>query len=98
MNVGQVPFEGFFVNGPDPDDTGVIFRINPEDGSPAPNNPFINSNNNNNNNNNNGNNNDELSSLNKYYAYGIRNSFGIAFDPVTNILWDTENGPTDMMR
>jgi hypothetical protein len=22
----------------------------------------------------------------------------IAFDPVTNILWDTENGPTDMMR
>jgi len=75
------------VNGPDPDDTGVIFRINPEDGSPAPNNPFINNNNNNNN--------DELSSLNKYYAYGIRNSFGIAFDPVTNILWDTENGPTE---
>lgn len=28
-----------------------------------------------------------------YYAYGIRNSFGIAFDPVTNNLWDTENGP-----
>jgi glucose/arabinose dehydrogenase len=30
--------------------------------------------------------------LNKYYAYGIRNSFGIAFDPVTQKLWDTENG------
>src|SRR5215217_4648626 len=30
--------------------------------------------------------------LNKYYAYGIRNSFGIAFDPVTEKLWDTENG------
>ena len=31
--------------------------------------------------------------LNKYYAYGIRNSFGIDFDPVTGNLWDTENGP-----
>lgn len=31
--------------------------------------------------------------LNFYYAYGIRNSFGIAFDPLTKKLWDTENGP-----
>ncbi len=31
--------------------------------------------------------------LELYYAYGIRNSFGIDFDPVTNKLWDTENGP-----
>ena len=31
--------------------------------------------------------------LNKYYAYGLRNSFGIDFDPVTKKLWDTENGP-----
>lgn len=31
--------------------------------------------------------------LNKYYAYGIRNSFGIGFDPVSGNLWDTENGP-----
>ena len=30
--------------------------------------------------------------LNKYYAYGIRNSFGIGFDPITGYLWDTENG------
>jgi len=30
--------------------------------------------------------------LNLYYAYGIRNSFGIDFDPVTGKLWDTENG------
>jgi aldose sugar dehydrogenase len=29
-----------------------------------------------------------------YYAYGIRNSFGIAFDPLTGNLWDTENGPS----
>jgi len=31
--------------------------------------------------------------LNLYYAYGVRNSFGINFDPVTGNLWDTENGP-----
>jgi aldose sugar dehydrogenase len=31
--------------------------------------------------------------LNKYYGYGIRNSFGIDFDPLTGKLWDTENGP-----
>jgi aldose sugar dehydrogenase len=30
---------------------------------------------------------------NKYYSYGIRNSFGMDFDPVTGNLWDTENGP-----
>src|SRR5215216_1120224 len=30
--------------------------------------------------------------INKYYAYGIWNSFGIDFDPVTGKLWDTENG------
>lgn len=31
--------------------------------------------------------------LKLYYAYGIRNSFGLGFDPVTNNLWETENGP-----
>jgi aldose sugar dehydrogenase len=31
--------------------------------------------------------------LDMYYAYGIRNSFGMDFDPVTGKLWDTENGP-----
>jgi aldose sugar dehydrogenase len=31
--------------------------------------------------------------MNLYYAYGIRNSFGIDFDPITGNLWDTENGP-----
>jgi len=33
------------------------------------------------------------SPLNLYYGYGVRNSFGIGFDPVTKNLWDTENGP-----
>jgi len=71
------------VDGQEPDDTSVILRVNPDDGSPAPDNPFANSEIRDNN---------QLL-LNKYYAYGIRNSFGITFDPVTGILWDTENGP-----
>jgi glucose/arabinose dehydrogenase len=28
-----------------------------------------------------------------YYAYGVRNSFGIDFDPISGNLWETENGP-----
>ena len=31
--------------------------------------------------------------LNLYYGYGMRQSFGMEFDPVTGNLWDTENGP-----
>ena len=27
------------------------------------------------------------------WAYGVRNSFGFAFDPTTGFLWDTDNGP-----
>jgi glucose/arabinose dehydrogenase len=48
-----------------------------EDGSIPPDNPFA----------------AEGGNLAKYYAYGIRNSFGLAFDPVTDNLWLTENGP-----
>ncbi len=66
-----------FLDGPEPDDTGVIFKVNPNDGSAAPNNPFVNSGD---------------SVLSRYYAYGIRNGFGLAIDPLTNMLWDTENG------
>ena len=82
--IGDVKREGKlqnFADGSEPDDTGVILRINPEDGFPAPDNPFINNN--------------GSSSLDKYYAYGIRNSFGITFDPITGIIWQTENGPTE---
>ena len=71
-----------FKNGSLPDDTSVILRINP-DGSPAQENPFLNV----------SRTEDSYSNLSKYYAYGIRNSFGLAIDPVTGILWDTENGP-----
>lgn len=31
--------------------------------------------------------------LDKYYAYGIRNGFGLDFDPITGNLWDSEIGP-----
>src|SRR5918996_3890547 len=36
----------------------------------------------------------DIGSKNSQYhlAYGIRNSFGLAFDPLTDNLWDTENG------
>jgi aldose sugar dehydrogenase len=78
--IGELNHNGKLQNikdGPNPDDTGVIFRVNPADGSPAKNNPFANDNN---------------QVMHKYYAYGIRNSFGIAFDPITGNLWETENG------
>jgi glucose/arabinose dehydrogenase len=67
-----------FPDGPPPDDTGSIFRINTADGSALPDNPFTGS---------------GIDALSKYYAYGVRNSFGMDFDPLTGNLWDTENGP-----
>jgi aldose sugar dehydrogenase len=68
-----------FPQGPPPDNTSVVLRVNPEDGSAASGNPFANSGN---------------ESLSRYYAYGIRNSIGMDFDPLSNNLWDTENGET----
>ena len=68
-----------FAEGRPPDDTGVIFRVNREDGSASPDNPFHAS---------------GIDALKKYYAYGIRNSFGMDFDPLTGNLWHTENGPS----
>jgi glucose/arabinose dehydrogenase len=32
---------------------------------------------------------------NPTFALGIRNSFGLCFDPATGQLWETENGPTE---
>ena len=78
--VGEMQREGQlqnFQSGPAPDDTGVIFRVNPADGSPSAGNPLSS---------------EPTDPLSKYYAYGIRNSFGIDFDPVTGKLWDAENG------
>jgi glucose/arabinose dehydrogenase len=94
--IGELRHNGNLQNikdGPDPDDTGVIFRVNPDNGSPAPNNPFS-KNANNGNNSSSGATADTSSKLSRYYAYGIRNSFGLAIDPVTGNVWDTENGPS----
>jgi glucose/arabinose dehydrogenase len=72
--------------GPSPDNahfTGVILRLN-DDGSAPPDNPFFN----------------EgaamapeaRANIQKVCAYGVRNSFGMAFDPVSGDLWDEQNG------
>ena len=34
-----------------------------------------------------------LNAPSEVYAVGIRNTFGLDIDPVTGIIWDTENGP-----
>ena len=83
-NDGSIGDDQF--GGPDPDFehlTGVILRLN-TDGSAPKDNPFY----------------DEGAdrggqvgaSLKKLYAYGIRNSFGMAFDPFSGDLWEQENG------
>jgi glucose/arabinose dehydrogenase len=72
--------------GPEPDDahlTGFVLRLN-DDGSAPIDNPFwgvgqsfA----------------DEAgANLQKVFALGIRNSFGMAFDPVSGELWEQENG------
>jgi len=72
--------------GPQPDDahlTGSIFRLN-DDGSTPTDNPFyaagaaIGG--------------EVGANVQKLYAYGLRNSFGMAFDPVSGDLWEQENG------
>lgn len=67
-------------NGQEPDDTGVIFRIDSNNGLPSEGNPFVNLAE------------SSKTNLDKYFAYGIRNSFGLDFDPITGKLWDAENG------
>jgi aldose sugar dehydrogenase len=72
--------------GPAPDDahfTGVILRLN-DDGSTPGDNPFF------------GAGADiggEIGeNIQKVFAYGVRNGFGMAFDPLSGNLWDQENG------
>jgi glucose/arabinose dehydrogenase len=66
-----------------PDDKSVILRVDRDTGTPAKDNPFYN---------NNYMGGGEMERLQRYYAYGIRNSFGMDFEPVTDKLWITENG------
>jgi len=56
---------------------GGVFRLNP-DGSIPSDNPFISH---------------PDPRIQRLWAYGIRNSFGIVFDSLTARLWLTENGP-----
>jgi len=77
--IGDLFREGQLQNVPEtPADEGssVIIHIM-QNGSAVAGNPFFNSGN---------------EWMQKFYAYGIRNSFGLAIDPITGILWDTENG------
>ena len=64
-------------DGPAPNGLGGVLRISQDGGIVDPDNPIFG---------------DGLP-LNVYYAMGIRNSFGMDFDPLTGNLWDTENGP-----
>lgn len=68
-------------DGRQPDDRSVILRVDKNTGLPVEGNPFL------------GNGDDQGWQLARYYAYGIRNGFGMDFDPVTGHLWMTENGP-----
>jgi glucose/arabinose dehydrogenase len=72
--------------GPRPDDahfTGVIIRLN-DDGSTPSDNPFFAAGA--------AMGGEEGENVQKIFAYGIRNSFGLAFDPLSGNLWDQENG------
>jgi aldose sugar dehydrogenase len=72
--------------GPRPDDahfTGVIIRLN-EDGTTPIDNPFFSAGA--------AMGGEEGENIQKIFAYGVRNGFGMAFDPLSGNLWDQENG------
>src|SRR5918999_1657629 len=68
------------IPGRPPEDKSVILRVDRDTGAPVQDNPFYN------------NYAGDMEKLQRYYAYGIRNSFGMDFDPVIGRLWITENG------
>jgi glucose/arabinose dehydrogenase len=76
-----------YEDGPPPDGTGGILAIDVE-GNPLPNPVLVEQVNGEEENGG-----EENGMLPYYYSYGLRNGFGLAFDPVTGYLWDTENGP-----
>jgi glucose/arabinose dehydrogenase len=67
------------IPGRPPNDKSVILRVDRDTGTPVEDNPFYNHT-------------GDMEKLQRYYAYGIRNSFGMDFEPVTGKLWITENG------
>jgi glucose/arabinose dehydrogenase len=72
--------------GPEPDNahlTGVILRMN-DDGSTPADNPFFAAGA--------ARGGEVGANIQKVFAYGLRNSFGMAFDPVSGTLWLEQNG------
>ena len=72
--------------GPEPDDahtTGVVLRLN-DDGTTPSDNPFFNAQTTLTG--------EAAANVKKIFAYGLRNSFGMDFDPVGGFLWTEENG------
>jgi glucose/arabinose dehydrogenase len=72
--------------GPAPDDahlTGTILRLN-DDGTTPTDNPFFNAGA--------AMGGEVGENIQKIFIYGLRNSFGMDFDPVTGALWEEENG------
>ena len=87
--MGDQNFRGQLQNlpeGPAPDDknfAGVILRLN-DDGTTPADNPFFAAG---------ASMGGEVGeNIQKLYAYGVRNSFGLAFEPKSGALWQTENG------
>lgn len=81
---GPVPDDQF--GGPQPDNahlTGVILRLN-DDGSTPTDNPFFSANT--------GLTGEAATNVRKVFAYGVRNGFGMGFDPLSGNLWTQENG------
>lgn len=73
-------------DGPPPDDehfAGVILRLN-DDGTTPSDNPFFAAGA--------GIGGEVGENIQKIYVYGVRNSFGLAFEPTSGALWQTENG------
>ena len=82
--LGPVPDDQF--GGPEPDNahlTGFILRLN-DDGSTPADNPFFNAYTNLTG--------EAAANIKKLFAYGVRNGFGLGFDPYSGNLWDQENG------
>ncbi|MDQ3948095.1 MAG: PQQ-dependent sugar dehydrogenase, partial [Thermoproteota archaeon] len=81
-----------YEDGPPPDGTGGILAIDVE-GNPLPNPVLVGQANGEEENGEEENGEEDIGMLPYYYSYGLRNGFGLALDPVTGYLWDTENGP-----
>ena len=82
--MGNQPDDQF--GGPEPDDahlTGVILRLN-DDGTTPRDNPFFRAGA--------SRGGEAGANLQKVFAFGIRNGFGMAFDPFTGNLWEAQNG------